>query len=83
MGFVGSLTPTNPLKPDQVADWFKLLPFDIVCRSGIRCFHDYIIDLKVQKKSPEELLEVELLLSQQEPYISLARYIHVLSQRAD
>lgn len=83
VGFVGSLTPTNPLKPDQVADWFKLLPFDIVCRSGIRCFHDYIIDLKVQKKSPEELLEVELLLSQQEPYISLARYIHVLSQRAD
>lgn len=83
VGFVGSLTPTNPLKPDQVAAWFKLLPFDVICRSGIRCFHDYIIDLKVQKKSPEELLEVELLLSQQEPYISLARYIHVLSKRTD
>tara|TARA_R110002167_G_scaffold299195_2_gene503533 strand:+ start:771 stop:1628 length:858 start_codon:yes stop_codon:yes gene_type:complete len=83
VGFVGSLTPTNPLKPDQVAEWFKLLPFNILCRSGIRCFHDYIIDLKVQKKSPEELLEVELLLSQQEPYISLARYIHILSKRTD
>lgn len=81
VGFVGSLTPTNPLKPDQVTDWFKVLPFDVVCRSGIRCFHDYIFDAKVQKKSPAELLAIELLLSQQEPYLSLARYIHLLSQR--
>ncbi len=83
IGFLGSLTPTNPITPLQVEEWFNLLPFEVLCRSGIRCFHDYILDPKVQKQSPDELLAIELQLSQQEPFLSLARYIHVLSKRVD
>jgi S-adenosylmethionine-dependent methyltransferase len=83
VGFLGSLTPTNPLKPVQVDDWFKALPFEILSRSGIRCFHDYILDPKIQRQSPNELLAIELQLSQQEPFISLARYLHLLCKRVD
>jgi S-adenosylmethionine-dependent methyltransferase len=80
-GFPGSLTPTQPLSPEKVNHWLEALPLDILCRSGIRCFHDYILDPIIQQHSPEELLEVEMQLSQQEPFLSLARYIHVLGKK--
>ena len=82
-GFPGSLTPTQPLAPDKVYTWFEGLPFEILCKSGIRCFHDYILDPIVQQHSPEALLALELQISQQEPFLSLARYIHVLSKKID
>lgn len=81
VGFPGSLTPTNPLSPDQIDNWFKFLPFDILCRSGIRCFHDYMLNPKVQQQSPDDLLAIELQLSQQEPFLSLARYVHIVSKK--
>lgn len=80
-GFPGSLTPTQPLSPNTVNNWFAILPFEILRKSGIRCFHDYILDPIAREHSPEELLALELQLSQQEPFVSLARYIHVLSKR--
>lgn len=80
-GLLGSLTPTQPLSPDRVNHWLEALPFDILCRSGIRCFHDYILDPVIQQGSPEELLELEMELSQREPFLSLARYIHVLGKK--
>lgn len=82
-GFPGSLTPTQPLSPAVVDSWFAELPLDVLCKSGIRCFHDYILDPVAREHSPEELLTLELQLSQQEPFLSLARYIHVLSKRLD
>ena len=80
-GYPGSLTPTQPLCPEQVSQWLSNLPLEILCKSGIRCFHDYILDPVARQQSPETLLELELKCSRQEPFLSLARYIHVLAKR--
>lgn len=81
VGFPGSLTPTQPLAPERVYNWFARLPLEILCKSGIRCFHDYILDPKIPQQSTEELMTLEMQLSQQEPFLSMARYIHILSKR--
>lgn len=81
-GFRGSLTPTFPRQPEQVNDWLLQLPLDKQCESGIRCFHDYILEPDHRMIEPEQQLELELRFSRQEPWRSLARYIHVLSKRS-
>ncbi len=79
-GARGSLTPINPLYPEQVMDWVNALPLRLLCHSGIRVFHDYIFNEEQRARDPENLLDLELALSQTEPYRSLGRYIHLLLQ---
>lgn len=80
-GARGSLTPINPLDPQQVLAWVSHLPLRLLAHSGIRVFHDYIFNQQDREREPEALLELELELSQQEPYRSLGRYIHLLMQK--
>lgn len=80
-GFRGSLTPINPLAPEAVFDWLAELPLEILCTSGIRVFHDYILDKSVREQNQDTVVELELALSQRDPYRSLGRYIHVLARR--
>jgi S-adenosylmethionine-dependent methyltransferase len=77
-GSVGSLTPINPLTTTQVMHWISKEPLEILSHSGIRVFHDYILNDAHKEKSAEELINMELQLSQQEPFRSLGRYIHLL-----
>ncbi len=77
-GSAGSLTPINPLTTEQVLDWVKQQPLEILSHSGIRVFHDYILNDAHKQKAPDELIQMELALSQQEPFRSLGRYIHLL-----
>ena len=80
-GYRGSLTPTNPLEPALVESWVQTLPLEVLCRSGIRVFHDYIFDREDRRRDPQGLLEMELQFSRCEPYRSLGRYIHLLGRR--
>lgn len=80
-GFRGSLTPINPLRPETVHGWLAELPLRTVCTSGIRVFHDNILDKSVREQDPEQILEMELMLSTQDPYRALGRYQHVLLSR--
>lgn len=79
-GYRGSLTPTNPLQREQVECWLQALPLNILCRSGIRVFHDYIFDRADRQRDPEGVVEMELRFSRCEPYRSLGRYIHILGR---
>jgi len=79
-GSRGSLTPINPLEPKQVLGWISGLPLQVLSHSGIRVFHDYIFNEEHREREPHILLELELEFSQQEPYRSLGRYIHLLLQ---
>lgn len=80
-GFRGSLTPTNPLNPEQVYGWLTDRGLPLLCHSGIRCFHDYILDPAQRTSDPAAQLELELRLSRQEPFRSLGRYIHTLTRK--
>jgi S-adenosylmethionine-dependent methyltransferase len=79
-GSAGSLTPINPMDPNQVMSWVQELPLTVLAHSGIRVFHDYIFNQEHRERDPENLLKLELQFSQQEPYRSLGRYIHLLMQ---
>ena len=77
-GSAGSLTPINPLEPKQVLGWITCLQLQLLSYSGIRVFHDYIFNEEHREREPHTLLQMELEFSQQEPYRSLGRYVHLL-----
>lgn len=77
-GTSGSLTPINPLQPEDVLSWIDAESLSVVTHSGIRVFHDYIFNEEHRERDPDKLIEVELSLSRQEPFRSLGRYIHLL-----
>ncbi|RYY75517.1 MAG: methyltransferase domain-containing protein [Gammaproteobacteria bacterium] len=80
-GSRGSLTPINPLYPEQVFNWFGELPLDVLATSGIRVFHDYIFNEEHRERDPKSVVELELSFSRKMPYQLLGRYIHVISKR--
>lgn len=80
-GARGSLTPINPLYPEQVFEWLKVLPLDVLASSGIRVFHDYIFDKEHREREPQNVIDLELEFSRKQPYQLLGRYIHVLAAR--
>jgi len=80
-GSRGSLTPINPLYPEQVIGWFKKLPLEILATSGIRVFHDYIFNEEHREREPHSVIELELAFSRKLPYQMLGRYIHLLCRK--
>lgn len=80
-GWRGSLTPINPIDPALVDEWMADLPLKRLAHSGIRVFHDYILDEQERQREPDQVIALELQFSRQEPYRSLGRYIHVLAQK--
>lgn len=77
----GSLTPTRPLDPKQVLQAFESAHWEVLCHSGIRVFHDFLLSPQGKAMPEEALINLELELSRQEPYRSLGRYQHLLVQR--
>lgn len=75
------LTPDNPLVPEQVRDWLEQADMQIVASSGVRTFVDFMHRPTRDKMSFEDLLEMELRYSTEEPFRSLARYIHIIARR--
>jgi len=80
-GSRGSLTPINPLYPEQVFEWLNQLPMTRLITSGIRVFYDYIFNEEHRERDPQSVIELELAFSRKQPYQLLGRYIHVLSQK--
>jgi len=78
-----SLTPGNPLLPEQVQSWLAEEGLEILGSSGIRVFHDYVTTQRGGNAVPESVIEMELRYSRQEPYLWLGRYIHHLCRVVD
>lgn len=81
-GARGSLTPANPLDPKEVQQWALQAGLEMVCHSGIRVFHDYILAAEERNNSPEQVLALELEYSRKPPFRDLGRYIHFLLRKA-
>lgn len=80
-GARGSLTPINPLYPEQVFKWMNELPITILSTSGIRVFYDYILNAEHREHDPQGVIDLELVFSRNQAYQLLGRYIHVLSKK--
>lgn len=72
------LTPHSPLEPATVFQILDTLSAQIVCKAGIRCFHDYVRDKQVLEEKYSELLTLEKRHGTQEPYLGLGKYIQVI-----
>lgn len=77
-GRTKSLTPTNPLYPENVFEWIERLELNIIEKSGVRVFYDYCEKPVRDKANEEDVLNCELSFSKSEPFLSSARYIHLL-----
>lgn len=75
-----TLSPDYPRDPNDVYNWLSELDFKIIQKTGIRVFHDYLVDKNKQQNQFDELLELEKQFCRQDPYISLARYLHVTAK---
>ncbi len=71
-GDPGSLTPLNPLDPAEVDVWLEQAGLRTVARRGIRTFYDYME--KGVERSVEDIIALEMLYGDREPYCSLGRY---------
>ena len=80
-GLPGGLTPSCPLKSEEVLGLLSSYPFQVLCHSGMRVFHDYILDIRDREKGPETVVALELEFSRQVPYRDMGRYQHILGRR--
>lgn len=80
-GHPGSLTPQNPLLPEDVMDWVAQAGLSIVAHSGIRCFHDFMTPEMRDKLPAAAIVDKELEYSRIDPYRQLARYVHLLVRK--
>lgn len=76
-----SLSPQHPLDPLDVLRWCQVQGFELLSKTGVRCFHDYLRDRSEQETEFDKLLEVELRYNRVEPYASLGRYQHLLLKK--
>lgn len=72
-----TLTPTNPQDPYELYEQLKQWHLIPIGKAGVRVFYDYL-DRSTDKSNLALLYEMEQRYSQQEPFVSLARYIHVV-----
>ncbi|MEX0739895.1 MAG: methyltransferase domain-containing protein [Pseudohongiella sp.] len=82
-GDQGSLTPTTPVQRDDFLGWINKLGLSVLCESGIRVFHDYILDPIARNSDHKEILEMELQFSRQAPFKYMGRYSHFLLSAAN
>ncbi|MCF6246567.1 MAG: methyltransferase domain-containing protein [Desulfobacula sp.] len=80
-GWPGSLTPTFPRDPADVLHQLDQQNVNIICHSGIRVFHDYILNPEDKEKHLETVLDLELKFSRRMPYRDLGRYQHILGKK--
>ncbi|RXJ72430.1 tRNA uridine 5-oxyacetic acid(34) methyltransferase CmoM [Veronia nyctiphanis] len=77
------LQPQKGLPPEEVYHWIEAAGFNILGKSGVRTFHDYMRDSRTGDFTFEQVVAMEQKLCRQEPFVSLGRYIHVWAQRPE
>ena len=80
-GDPGSMTPLNPLEPEMVLLWLRENGMHIELETGIRSFSDYLSREHRERTGIQELYDLERRFARQEPYLRMARYIHVLARK--
>ena len=75
------LTPITPLDPDTLYQWLGAAGFAITACHGVRCLFDYMPRITQRSADFEQIMALERPLRNQQPYLHLARYIHVLATK--
>ncbi|MGS0693314.1 tRNA uridine 5-oxyacetic acid(34) methyltransferase CmoM [Shewanella sp. 0m-4] len=75
------LQPQQGIKPELVYGCLEQAGFNILGKTGVRTFHDYMQNHDMGDFSFEQIVAMEQKLCRQEPFLSLGRYIHVYAQK--
>lgn len=74
-----SLTPNHPVDKQEVFAWLREAGLDVHGVSGLRVFHDYSPLKRGGHQHPDEVIKMELRYSNQDPFMWLGRYLHVMA----
>lgn len=75
----GSLTPDFHHSPDAVMAWLDEEGFEVQGVTGVRVFHDYVVEKRGGHTDNSAVIAKELEYSTRFPYIWLGRYLHVVA----
>ncbi len=76
-----NLTPTHPLMPRDVYRWLANLDLKIISKTGVRIFYDYLNEDLKRPEDYQRILKNELTFCKDEPFVAIARYVHVASRK--
>ena len=80
-GEEGGLTPYNPLTLDEVQGWLDQWGFETLSRAGVRVVFDYMDRKMREARAVDEVLRIEMKYAQQEPYLHMGRYLHLIAEK--
>lgn len=80
-GEEGGLTPYHPLSLQQVEGWLHEWQMPVISHAGVRVIYDYMEKPLRDSRPVEETIRMELQYAQQEPYLHLGRYLHVVAEK--
>lgn len=75
------LSPKNPQKPKTILSQLETLPVQVIKKTGIRCFHDYLKQPEKQSSDYEQLKQLEIQYGSTEPYLWLGKYFLIIAQK--
>ncbi len=75
------LTPTGKMTPLEIIDILKKSEGDVVLKSGIRIFNNFLKIIEPRPISNEEWLEQERRYYRTEPFASLGEHSHILWEK--
>lgn len=78
-----TLSPDFPRVPNDVYKWLIELNFMITQKTGIRVFHDYLINKNKLQTNFNQLLELEQQYCKNDAYLNIARYILITAKNID
>lgn len=81
LGKGSKLTPPNPQYPHEIDGCLQSLGFQVVQKTGIRVFHDYLDAKVLEQSSQEELFELEYRHCRMPTYCDMGRYVHVVAKK--
>lgn len=81
LGKGSKLTPPNPQYPHEVVAQLEQWGFTISTHTGIRIFHDYLVQSTLEQSEDSELFELEYRYCRTPTFRDMGRYVHLLARR--
>jgi len=81
-GEEGGLTPYHPLTLEEVQGWLDSWGFKRLSRAGVRVVFDYMDRKMREARDVDEVVRIEMKYAQQEPYLHLGRYLHLIARNS-
>ena len=77
-GHPGGLTPINPIDPVELDQWLEQAHLDVIKKTGIRVFYDYLTKELKNTRSFDDILHMEQSYASEPTFNMMGRYVHYI-----